>query len=92
MKLMLLSLWTVVGNGRTLMRHLCVHRKTEMDPIAEYKLLSTRRHLLGSMAGGIGAAALTDLLGSSAATASPIPCLLIPCRSSNLTLHPVQNE
>ena len=44
-----------------------------MDPIAEYKLLSTRRHLLGSMAGGIGAAALTDLLGSGAATASPIP-------------------
>ena len=44
-----------------------------MDPIAEYKLLSTRRHLLGSMAGGIGAAALTDLLGSDAATASPIP-------------------
>ena len=44
-----------------------------MDPIAEYKLLSTRRHLLGGMAGGIGAAALTDLFGSGATAASPIP-------------------
>ena len=44
-----------------------------MDPVAEYKLLCTRRHLLGNMAGGIGAAALTDLLGIGAATASPIP-------------------
>ena len=49
-----------------------------MDPIAEYKLLSTRRHLLGSMAGGIGAAALTDLLGSGAATASPISSFSAP--------------
>ena len=45
----------------------------EMDPYSEYKLLRTRRHLLGSMAGGIGAAALTDLLGSGATAASPIP-------------------
>ena len=38
-----------------------------MDPIFEHRLLATRRHLLGSMAGGIGAAALGELLGGSAA-------------------------
>ena len=58
-----------------------------MDPVAEYKLLCTRRHLLGNMAGGIGAAALTDLLGSGAATASPIPSASDPLgRSSAPTL------
>ena len=37
-----------------------------MNPIFEHKLLATRRHLLGSMGGGIGAIALGDLLGGSA--------------------------
>ena len=43
-----------------------------MNPVLEHKLLATRRHLLGGMAGGIGAIALGDLLGGSAhaATAS----------------------
>ena len=41
-----------------------------MDPMLEAKLLTTRRHLLGSMAGGIGAIAMHDLL---AATASAPP-------------------
>ena len=39
-----------------------------MDPIFEHKLLATRRHLLGSMAGGIGALAMQDLLGAGVAT------------------------
>jgi hypothetical protein len=34
-----------------------------MDPRTEHRLLATRRHLLGSMAGGIGGLALADLLG-----------------------------
>ncbi len=63
----------------------------EMDPYSEYKLLRTRRHLLGGMAGGIGAAALTDLLGSGATAASPIPSLLIHLPFVRLTLHPVRN-
>ena len=62
-----------------------------MDPIAEYKLLSTRRHLLGSMAGGIGAAALTDLLGSDAATASPIPSASDPLAVRPPHFAPAQN-
>ena len=45
-----------------------------MDPRTEHSLLATRRHLLGSMAGGIGGLALADLLGgetrSKAATVS----------------------
>ncbi len=36
-----------------------------MDPRIERRLLATRRHLLGSMAGGIGGVALADLLGDS---------------------------
>jgi hypothetical protein len=36
-----------------------------MDPILEHRLLATRRHLLGSMAGGIGAIAMHDLLGAT---------------------------
>ena len=49
-----------------------------MNPFVEHKLLATRRHLLGSMAGGIGAAALTDLLWSGAHAASPIPSISDP--------------
>ena len=49
-----------------------------MNPCVEHKLLATRRHLLGSMAGGIGAAALTDLLWSGAHAASPIPSISDP--------------
>ena len=37
-----------------------------MNPILEHKLLATRRQLLGSMGGGIGAIALGELLGGSA--------------------------
>jgi len=44
-----------------------------MDPILEGKLLATRRHLLGSMAGGIGAIAMHDLLGAAASTPTPAP-------------------
>ena len=44
-----------------------------MDPRTEHRLLATRRHLLGSMAGGIGGIALADLLGSgSTAAAAPV--------------------
>ena len=35
-----------------------------MDPLLEHKLLLTRRHLLGGMAGGIGGFALADLLAA----------------------------
>jgi hypothetical protein len=42
-----------------------------MDPIFESKLLTTRRHLLGSMAGGIGAIAMHDLLAASASAPQP---------------------
>jgi hypothetical protein len=45
-----------------------------MDPILEHRLLATRRHLLGGMAGGIGGLALGELLGGQA-TASPAPAL-----------------
>ncbi len=38
-----------------------------MDPLLEYKLLATRRHLLGGMAGGIGGIAMRELLGAGAA-------------------------
>ena len=38
-----------------------------MDPILEHKLFATRRQLLGSMAGGIGAIALHELEAASAA-------------------------
>jgi hypothetical protein len=45
-----------------------------MDPILERKLLVTRRHLLGGMAGGIGGFALADLLAAEnpAAPADPL--------------------
>jgi hypothetical protein len=36
-----------------------------VDPIIESKLLATRRHLLGAMAGGIGAVAVRELLAAS---------------------------
>jgi hypothetical protein len=38
-----------------------------MDPMLEHRLLTTRRHLLGGMAGGIGAVALADLCGAATA-------------------------
>jgi len=44
-----------------------------MDPFIEHKLLATRRHLLGSMAGGIGAIAMHELL--AATSAAPVPAL-----------------
>ena len=44
-----------------------------MDPMLEQKLLATRRHLLGSMAGGIGAIAMHELL--AATSAAPVPAL-----------------
>ncbi|NBT13868.1 MAG: sulfatase, partial [Planctomycetia bacterium] len=44
-----------------------------MDPFLEHKLLATRRHLLGSMAGGIGAIAMHELL--AATSAAPVPAL-----------------
>ena len=44
-----------------------------MDPMLEQKLLATRRHLLGSMAGGIGAIAMHELL--AATSAAPVPPL-----------------
>jgi len=37
-----------------------------MDPLLEYKLLATRRHLLGGMAGGIGGIAMGELPGAGA--------------------------
>jgi hypothetical protein len=45
-----------------------------MDPLLEHKLLLTRRHLLGGMAGGIGGFALADLLAAEnpAAPADPL--------------------
>ena len=42
-----------------------------MDPILEAKLLTTRRQLLGSMAGGIGAVAMHDLLAATASAPQP---------------------
>ena len=42
-----------------------------MHPILEQKLLATRRQLLGGMAGGVGAIALSELLGGSARAAMP---------------------
>lgn len=44
-----------------------------MEPILEHKLLATRRHLLGSMAGGIGAIAMHELL--AATKAAPVPAV-----------------
>ena len=44
-----------------------------MDPILEHKLFATRRQLLGSMAGGIGAIALHELEAASAAAPAPGP-------------------
>ena len=41
-----------------------------MHPLLEQKLLATRRHLLGSMGGGIGALALADLLAGDATKAA----------------------
>jgi len=49
-----------------------------MDPIFEQRLLATRRHLLGSMAGGIGAAALGELLGGNAAAAATASDGMLP--------------
>ena len=44
-----------------------------MHPLLEQKLLATRRHLLGSMGGGIGALALADLLtGDATKAATPL--------------------
>ena len=45
-----------------------------MDPILERRLLVTRRHLLGTMAGGIGGLALADLLAADlpATAADPL--------------------
>ena len=45
-----------------------------MDPILEHKLLATRRHLLGSMAGGIGGIAMHELL--AATKAAPVPAVV----------------
>ena len=46
-----------------------------MDPFLEHRLLATRRHLLGTMAGGIGAIAMHDLLGAATwvPSATPLP-------------------
>ena len=45
-----------------------------MNPLLEQKLLATRRHLLGGMAGGVGAWALQDLLGGNrSASAAVVP-------------------
>ncbi len=50
-----------------------------MNPLVEQKLIATRRHLLGSMAGGIGAVALADLLaGDTAGATTPVPSLADP--------------
>jgi hypothetical protein len=50
-----------------------------VNPILEHKLLATRRHLLGSMAGGIGAMAMRDLLAAGAAPVSdPMAARLPP--------------
>jgi len=46
-----------------------------MNPYLEHRLLASRRHLLGSMAGGIGAIALGDLLGTPARGAGELPGL-----------------
>ena len=43
-----------------------------MNPLLEQKLLATRRHLLGGMAGGVGAWALQDLLGGSGSAAAAV--------------------
>ncbi|MFM8633822.1 MAG: DUF1501 domain-containing protein [Planctomycetia bacterium] len=44
-----------------------------MNPILESKLLATRRHLLGSMAGGIGAIAMHELLAATGV--APVPAM-----------------
>jgi hypothetical protein len=44
-----------------------------MHPDLEHKLLATRRHLLGGMAGGIGAIAMGDLLGAAPGPAESSP-------------------
>jgi Protein of unknown function (DUF1501). len=50
-----------------------------MDPRIEHRLLATRRHLLGSMAGGIGGLPLADLLGNpTPAAAAPAASLSDP--------------
>jgi len=43
-----------------------------MDPMTERRLLATRRHLLGGMAGGIGAVALCDMLSAAAPAVDPL--------------------
>ncbi|NDC63339.1 MAG: DUF1501 domain-containing protein [Planctomycetia bacterium] len=43
-----------------------------MDPFVERRLLLTRRHLLGGMAGGIGAIALGELLSGPTAAATVV--------------------
>ncbi|MFN9368641.1 MAG: DUF1501 domain-containing protein [Planctomycetia bacterium] len=43
-----------------------------MDPRIEHSLFATRRHLLGGMAGGIGAIAMGELLGAAATTPAAI--------------------
>ena len=44
-----------------------------MHPRVDEKLLTTRRHLLGGMAGGIGAIAMGDLLGAATVPAVSSP-------------------
>ena len=56
--------------------HQVSRRDCTMNPILEHKLLATRRQLLGSMGGGIGAIALADLLAADtvrAATPMALP-------------------
>ncbi|MFM8579140.1 MAG: DUF1501 domain-containing protein [Planctomycetaceae bacterium] len=44
-----------------------------MHPLLECKLLATRRHLLGGMAGGIGSIAMGDLFGAAALATGSSP-------------------
>ena len=56
-----------------------------LDPILERKLLVTRRHLLGGMAGGIGGFALADLLAAEnpAAPTDPLAARRPPQRPTS---------
>jgi len=55
-----------------------------MDPILEHRLLATRRHLLGGMAGGIGSLALADLLGAESADPLAPRSPPLPARAKRL--------
>ncbi len=46
-----------------------------MDPVTQHQRTLTRRQLLNHTCNGVGAAALTALLGSSAVTEHAIPGL-----------------